>query len=615
MKKIYKYLKPYTWNIILMIVLIGVASIGSLLLPNYMSKIIGEGLYAEYRVYDEGTDAWILLEDGDTCSIEAAPDTCQITQKSDLTVIIRYGAIMLAVTLLSSIATIGVSYLSAKVSTRFGRDIRDSLYQKVSEFSLAESEKFGTSTLITRSTNDIRQVQMHAIMSFRMILMIPLMFVGGLVMAIRLNPRLTAVLLGGIPVLLILIVVVFLLVYPLFRSMQKKIDRLTLVTREALVGVRVVRAFGQGKKEVNRFRIANDDLTNLNIKAGNIMSYMFPAVNLLFNTVILAVMFIAFNAVKGGSISDYSGIASVAAVIEYVTMIMFSLIMLTMVFINFPRAEVAGKRISEILDTPITIHDTDSNEYDDKDFKGALSFQDVSFKYADAEKNVLEHISFEAKIGETVAIIGSTGSGKSTILHLIPRLFDVSDGSITIDNVDIRQIKIQKLRSLIGFVPQTASLFTGTIAENIAYGKEDATLSEIEHAAEIAQAADFIQEMPEKYDSVVDQGGVNYSGGQKQRLSIARAIVRQPKIYVFDDSFSALDFKTDANLRKALKQITKEATTILVAQRIGTILDADQILVLQDGKIVGKGKHHELMNSCDVYREIALSQLSLEELA
>ncbi|MDD3842695.1 MAG: ABC transporter ATP-binding protein, partial [Candidatus Izemoplasmatales bacterium] len=294
--------------------------------------------------------------------------------------------------------------------------------------------------------------------------------------------------------------------------------------------------------------------------------------------------------------------------------IMFSLIMLTITFINFPRAEVAGKRISEILDTEITIHDTDNSEYDDTEFLGNIRFNAVDFKYADAEKNVLDHISFEAKVGETIAIIGSTGSGKSTIINLLPRLFDVTSGSITIDDVDVRNIKLKKLRSLIGFVPQTASLFTGTIAENIAYGKEDATDEEIENAAEVAQATEFIMEKNEKYASIVDQGGVNYSGGQKQRISIARAIVRKPKIYIFDDSFSALDFKTDANLRKALKKETTKATVIIVAQRIGTIIEADQIIVLQEGRIVGKGKHRELMDSCEVYREIALSQLSLEEL-
>lgn len=598
----------------MMVVLVGFTSIGQLLLPNYMSKIIGEGLYAEYRVLDTDTNTWELLTDGDTCDLTTMPDTCQITQKSDFDIIINYGLIMLGVTLLSSIATVGIAYYSSKVSVGFGRDIRKAIYQKVSEFSLAEAEKFGTSTLITRSTNDVRQVQMHTIMSFRMVLTIPIIFIGGLIMSLMKNAELTAVLLAGIPALAILIIAVFLLVFPLFKSLQKKIDRLTLVGREALNGVRVIRAFGQGEKEVNRFREANNDLTFTSVKAGNIMAFLNPVVNLLFNTVVMAVIYFAYLAIGKGTITDYVGLASVTAVIEYVTQIMFSLIMLTITFINFPRAEVAGKRISEILDTEITIHDTDNSEYDDTEFLGNIRFNAVDFKYADAEKNVLDHISFEAKVGETIAIIGSTGSGKSTIINLLPRLFDVTSGSITIDDVDVRNIKLKKLRSLIGFVPQTASLFTGTIAENIAYGKEDATDEEIENAAEVAQATEFIMEKNEKYASIVDQGGVNYSGGQKQRISIARAIVRKPKIYIFDDSFSALDFKTDANLRKALKKETTKATVIIVAQRIGTIIEADQIIVLQEGRIVGKGKHRELMDSCEVYREIALSQLSLEEL-
>ncbi|MDD4595371.1 MAG: ABC transporter ATP-binding protein [Candidatus Izemoplasmatales bacterium] len=614
MKKIYKFLKPYWFGVLMMVVLVGFTSIGQLLLPNYMSKIIGEGLYAEYRVLDTDTNTWELLTDGDTCDLTTMPDTCQITQKSDFDIIINYGLIMLGVTLLSSIATVGIAYYSSKVSVGFGRDIRKAIYQKVSEFSLAEAEKFGTSTLITRSTNDVRQVQMHTIMSFRMVLTIPIIFIGGLIMSLMKNAELTAVLLAGIPALAILIIAVFLLVFPLFKSLQKKIDRLTLVGREALNGVRVIRAFGQGEKEVNRFREANNDLTLTSVKAGNIMAFLNPVVNLLFNTVVMAVIYFAYLAIGKGTITDYVGLASVTAVIEYVTQIMFSLIMLTITFINFPRAEVAGKRISEILDTEITIHDTDNSEYDDTEFLGNIRFNAVDFKYADAEKNVLDHISFEAKVGETIAIIGSTGSGKSTIINLLPRLFDVTSGSITIDDVDVRNIKLKKLRSLIGFVPQTASLFTGTIAENIAYGKEDATDEEIENAAEVAQATEFIMEKNEKYASIVDQGGVNYSGGQKQRISIARAIVRKPKIYIFDDSFSALDFKTDANLRKALKKETTKATVIIVAQRIGTIIEADQIIVLQEGRIVGKGKHRELMDSCEVYREIALSQLSLEEL-
>jgi len=615
MKKLYKYLKPYGLSIAIMVVLITLTSISSLLLPNYMRKILGEGLSSQYQQYDALAGEWVGLVGEATCDVALTPDTCRIVQTSDFGLILRYGAVMLGITLLSSLATIGVTYFSSHVSVKFGRDIRKEIFRKVNDFSSAESEKFGTSTLITRTNNDVRQVQMHAIMSFRMVLAIPVMFIGGLYMSLKIDPKLSAVLLGGLPALALLIVIVFLLVFPIFKSFQKKIDKLTLVTRESLNGVRVVRAFGQGGREVRRFQEANQDLTDTGIKAGRIMSFLNPVINLLFNLTVLAVTYIAFVSVKNGQIVDYAGIANVTAVIEYVTAIMMSLIMLTIAFINFPRAEVAGKRISEVLDTEITIHDAPGAEYETTEFRGNVRFDHVDFKYADAEKNVLEDISFEAKIGETLAIIGSTGSGKSTVISLLPRLYDVTSGTITIDGVDIRSISLKKLRSLLGFVPQTATLFTGTIAENIAFGKAEATQEEIAHAAQIAQAADFIEEMPEGYQSAVDQGGVNYSGGQKQRLSIARAVVRNPKIYIFDDSFSALDFKTDAKLRKALWRETRESTVIIVAQRIGTIIEADRILVLQDGRIVGNGKHRELMKTCDVYREIALSQLSAEELA
>jgi ATP-binding cassette subfamily B protein len=399
--------------------------------------------------------------------------------------------------------------------------------------------------------------------------------------------------------------------------MQKKIDRLTVVGREAINGVRVIRAFGQGEKEVNRFQVANNDLTNNTLKAGRIMSLLNPIVNLIFNFVVFGVVVLAYVIIQNsnGIIQDYSELANLYAVIQYVTMIMFSIIMLTITFINYPRAEVSGKRISEILDTQISIKDDADDTYDLHEFKGNVKFHHVSFKYADAEKNVLDDINFEANVGETIAIIGSTGSGKSTVINLLPRLFDVSEGSVTIDGIDVRQIKLKKLRSMIGFVPQTATLFTASISENITYGIQNATQEDIEYAANIAQAKDFIEAMPDQYESMVDQGGVNYSGGQKQRLSIARAIIRKPLIYVFDDSFSALDFKTDAILRKHLKAITKQATVLIVAQRIGTIMDADRIIVLQDGKIVGNDNHKKLIKSCNVYREIALSQLSEEELS
>ncbi len=585
MKKLFKYLKPYWFAVIMIVIFVAVQSVGQLLLPDFTSAIIKDGI---------NVDGGINME-----------------------VITKYGLLMLGVTLLSGLAMIAISYFSSVVSTSFGRDIRKDIFKKVSEFSIAESEKFGTSTLITRSTNDVMQVQMLATMSFRMILAIPILLIGGIILSLRTSVKLTSILLGGIPALIILVTITFILVIPLFKAMQKKIDKLTVVGREAINGVRVIRAFGQGEKEVKRFKVANDDLIHNSMKAGNILSMLNPIVTLIFNFVVFGVVVLAFTIIhsSNGAISDYSELANLYAVIQYVTMIMFSIIMLTITFINYPRAEVSGKRITEILETPITIKDDASSEFDNVDFQGNIEFKHVSFKYADAEKNVLEDISFKASVGETIAIIGSTGSGKSTVINLLPRLFDVTEGEITIDGINVRQLKLAKLRNLMGFVPQKATLFTGTISENIAYGKQDATLEEIKEAAKIAQADEFIEAMPDQFESVVEQGGVNYSGGQKQRISIARAIVRRPKIYIFDDSFSALDFKTDAILRKKLKSITQKSTVLIVAQRIGTIMDADRIIVLQDGKIVGNGPHKELIKSCEVYREIALSQLSEEELS
>ncbi|MFA5006007.1 MAG: ABC transporter ATP-binding protein [Candidatus Izemoplasmatales bacterium] len=590
MRKLFRFLKPYWFAILMMVVLVTAQSVGSLMLPNYTSRLIGEGVTAN--------------PDGPGVVVNYA-------------IILEYGAWMLGITLVSAAATIGTSYFSSTVSTRFGRDIRRAIYKKVNGFSLAESDKFGTSTLITRSTNDVQQVQTHTIMSFRMILTIPVMMIGGIILTIQSSPTLSQVLIAGIPALVILVTVTFLLVFPYFKSMQKKIDKLTLVGRESMSGIRVIRAFGRGTKEVARFRDANDDLNDTSMKAGRIMSFLNPSINLLFSLVMFGVVLLAYGMVTAAGVTpttDFTALGSLFAVINYVTMIMFSIIMLTITFINYPRAEVSGKRISEILDTVVTVVDTDSRAYDDHAFKGEIAFDHVSFKYADAEKNVLDDISFTVRPGETVAIIGSTGSGKSTVINLIPRLFDATTGKVTIDGVDVREIRFAKLRSLIGFVPQTATLFTGTIAENIAYGKPDATEEEIRRAAEIAQASEFIETYENKYEHIVDQGGVNYSGGQKQRISIARAIVRRPPVFIFDDSFSALDFKTDAKLRAELKPITRDAAVLIVAQRIGTIMDATRIIVLQDGRIVGSGSHRDLMRDCTVYREIALSQLSEEEL-
>lgn len=612
MGKLIKYLKPYWFKVAIIFVLVSFVAVGTLLLPDYMSDIIGEGISAEYYEYNEATNDFDLVE---SCDIEANPENCVVRQSSDFKVILKYGSYMIGVTLISSLAFIILMYMSSDVGAQFGRDIRRDYYRKITNVSIYETDKFGTSTLITRATNDVMQVQNFMTMALRLLLRIPIIFVGATIFAVQKSIALTVPIFIGVPALIIIIVIVFILVVPLFKLVQKKIDQLTLVTRESIKGVRVIRAFGQGEKEVKRFEETNVDLTMVNYKAGVIMSYLNPIINILFNVVILGVTFTAYQMVLSGTLMDYRGLGDVSAIVQYASLILFSILMLTFTFIMFPRAQVSAKRIAEILDLETSIKDDGSDDYNDYNFKGKVEFKKVCFKFPDAEVNVLDNISFTASPGETVAFIGSTGSGKSTVVNLLPRFFDISCGELLIDGISVKDIKMKKLRSMIGFVPQTASLFSGTIKSNITFGVENATDEEIARAAKIAQASDFIEETEGKYDAEVEQGGVNFSGGQKQRLSIARAIIRKPKIYVFDDSFSALDFKTDAALRQALAENVKDATVLIVAQRIGTIMNADKIVVLHEGKIVGIGKHPELLKNCEVYREIALSQLDEEELS
>ena len=604
MKIVFRYLKPYWKEVIAISILVVLTALSMLLLPNFMSSLIGLGLNAEYAINGVAVE---------TCDL-ATTVGCTVTQTSDFSIILKYSLYMLGATLLSSVAAIGLMYVSSHLGSHVSRDMRSDLYKKVTSLSISETGKFGTSTLITRATNDITQIQNFIMMGSRMILRIPVLFFGSIFFALRKSAQLTGVLGISVPILIVFISVVFMLAMPLFKKQQKKIDNLTRVTRESINGVRVIRAFSQGQSEVNRFYEANEDLTWLQYRIGRIMAFMNPVVNVLFNLAMVGILFVGYTMITDGVITNFLGIANISAVIQYAMQIMFSIIMLTMTFIMYPRAAVSAKRLKEVLETETTIKDDATDEYNDYSFKGVVEFKDVCFKFPEAETNILEDISFKANPGETVAIIGSTGSGKSTIVNLLPRLFDISCGSLTIDGVPLKDIKLKKLRSQIGFITQTAQLFSGTIRDNISFGKKDATDVEIAEAASIAQAQDFIEGLDEKYDSIVDQGGVNFSGGQKQRISIARSIVRKPKIYVFDDSFSALDFKTDANLRKAMKTKIKDATVIIVAQRIGTIMDADRIIVLQEGRIVGLGKHKELLNNCEVYKEIALSQMDEEEL-
>ncbi|MCK4551396.1 MAG: ABC transporter ATP-binding protein [Tenericutes bacterium] len=603
MKLIFRHMKPYLKEVILISILVVLTSLSVLLLPDFMSRLIGEGIWAEYRL--DG----VLV---DSCDLSAVG--CTLTQVSDFGVISKYSLIMLGVTLGSSLSAIGLMYFSSHLATHVSRDIRSHLYKKVNSLSILETSKFGTSSLITRATNDVTQIQNFIMMGSRMILRIPVIFIGSMIFALRKSAELTGVLGYSIPILVVIIVIVFIIAIPLFKQQQKKIDRLTLVTRESINGVRVIRAFGQGHKEVERFDEANKDLSNLQYKVGKIMAILNPTINLIFNLAMVGILFTGYLMMTGGTITDYQGLANVSAVFQYAGQIMFSILMLTMTFIMYPRAQVSANRLKEIFETEATIKDEASDEYDNFDFKGEVKFEDVCFKFPEADTNVLEDVSFVAKPGETVAIIGSTGSGKSTIVNMIPRLLDISCGSLTIDGVPIRDIKLKKLREQIGYITQKAQLFSGTIKENIAFGKIDASQENVEEAAEIAQAKEFIDSLDEKYETYVEQGGVNFSGGQKQRISIARSLVRKPKIYIFDDSFSALDFKTDANLRKAMKEQVKDSTVLIVAQRIGTIMDADKIIVLQEGKMVGYGKHKELLKDCKVYREIALSQMEEEEL-
>jgi ATP-binding cassette subfamily B protein len=612
MTKLLKYLKPYWLKVIIIFILVSFVAVGTLLLPDYMSDIIGEGINAEFQEYNPVTEQFEVVEE---CDLEANPDTCKVVQTSNFDIIIKYGSYMLGVTLVSSLAFIGMMYLSSDVGAKMGRDIRKDYYRNITKVSVFETDKFGTSTLITRASNDILQIQNFITMGLRLLFRVPIVFIGASIFAFQKSQVLSIPIFIGVLVLTILIVGVFILVVPLFNLVQKRIDRLTLVTRESIKGVRVIRAFGQGDKDLEKFENRNQELTDVNYKAGKIMAFLNPMINLLFNAVIIAVTYTAYQMVIKGSLVDYRGLGDVSAIIQYTVLILFSILMLTFTFIMFPRAQVSAKRVVEILELATSVEDPTGEEYADFNFLGKVEYKDVCFKFPDAEVNVLENLNFTANPGETIAIIGSTGSGKSTVVNLLPRFFNTSCGDILIDGIPIKDIKLSKLRSLIGFVPQTASLFSGTIRSNIAYGVDNPSDEEIKKAAEIAQASEFINEMEDGYDAIVEQGGVNFSGGQKQRLSIARAIIRKPRIYVFDDSFSSLDFKTDAALRQALQTQVKDATVFIVAQRIGTIMNADKIIVLQEGKIVGYGKHKDLLENCEVYREIALSQLEEEEIS
>ncbi|MEH7087030.1 ABC transporter ATP-binding protein [Neobacillus drentensis] len=575
MIKLTKFLKPFQLAIFLVLGLVLLQSLSELYLPTLMSDIVDKGVI-----------------------------------KGDTGYIWKIGGYMLLVAAGGMICSIAASFYSAKAASGFGKLLRSKIFSHVGNFSLHEFDQLGTASLITRTTNDITQIQQVLVMMLRMMAMAPMMCIGGIIMAYSKDAKLTLVLAVALPVLVLAIVIIARRGIPLFKAMQIKLDNLNRVLRENLTGIRVIRSFNRVEHEKKRFDEANWDLTETAIKVNKIMAAMMPIMMVVLNLSSVAIVWFGGLRISNGHMQ----VGDMMAFIQYAMQIMFSFIMLSMMFVMIPRASVSAVRINEVLETVADIKDPSSSKVEEGK-KGFVEFQDVTFSYPGAEMPAISNISFSTKPGEVTAIIGGTGSGKSTLINLIPRFYDVDSGKVLVDGIDVRDMAQEKLREKIGFVPQQSVLFTGTIAENIRYGKEDATAEEVDHAAEVAQAKEFISNMPEGFDAVISQGGTNVSGGQKQRLSIARALVRKPEIYIFDDSFSALDFKTDAKLRAALKNETGNSTLLIVAQRVSTIIDADQIIVLDNGDISGIGKHKELMESCAVYREIVMSQLSEEEIA
>lgn len=574
MKQVLKFFKPCIPAILLIIALLFGQAMCELALPGYMSDIINDGII-----------------------------------KQDMDYIYSTGIMMLIIAAGSMLCAIGASFFSSRAASRAMRDTRSSLFKKITSFSAAEFDQFQTASLITRTTNDIQTVQQTSILILRMACYAPIMGIGALIKALNTSPSLTWTIGLSLLVVLLIMALMFVLVMPKFSVLQSKLDRLNLIVGERLSGLLVVRAFNSETYEEERFDDANRDLTKLGIFVNRAMSFMFPALMLVMNLSGILIVWVGAHMVGDASLM----IGDMLAFLQYSMQIIISFLVITMMFIMIPRAIVSTRRIGEVLAVEPSIEDKEEPEHINE-AKGVLRFDHVDFAYPDAEEKTLEDISFTALPGQTTAIIGSTGSGKSSLVNLIPRFFDISGGSITLDGVDIRNIPQHELREHIGIVPQKGLLFSGTIASNLSFGKEDATKEEMIDALKTAQALDFVDEMPDGLDTHVAQGGTSVSGGQKQRLSIARALIRNPQVYIFDDSFSALDFKTDKNLRAALKEKVGGSTFIIVAQRINTILDADQIVLLDEGKVAGIGTHKELLASNKIYQEIALSQLSEEEL-
>ena len=574
MLKLYKYLKTYSIFVAGVLILVFFQTLCDIYLPTLMSEIIDKGV-----------------------------------MKADISYITKIGSYMLLVSFTGVFLAIAANFLSSKTAVGFATLIREKLFAKIENFSLYEFDKFGTSTLITRTTNDTNQIQMVTMIILRMLVGAPMMAIGGVIMAYHQDRNLTLILLAILPLIFLTIWFIASKALPLFRIVQKKVDKLNLVLREKLTGIRVIRAFNRTEYESQRFDKANIDLTGNFIKINRIMAFLMPTVMFMMNISVVTILWFGIHRIDNGHMQ----MGSLVAFTQYAMQIMFSLVMFSIVFVMVPRAQAAALRINEVLETePSIIDSIDQTQFIQNDMpatRGKVEFRNVTFRYHGAENPAINNVSFTINPGQTTAIIGSTGSGKSTIVNLLMRFYEPESGEIFVDGVEIRKMSQAQLRSKIGLVPQKAQLFSGTIKDNICFGVHDTSDEEIIQAASIAQASDFIEQMDGGYMHEISEGGTNVSGGQKQRLSIARAIIKKPDIYVFDDSFSALDFKTDAKLREALRNATQHSTVIIVAQRVGTVMNADQIIVLDDGRVEGVGKHEDLLENCSVYREIVQSQI------
>lgn len=574
MKDIFTYLKPFRRLISLVFLLIFVRSLAELYLPTLMGNIVDNGVVT-----------------------------------GNITYIWKTGSLMLLIAAVTVLVSVLASFYSAKIAMGFGRNIRAALFKHINKFSLSNIEQVGTASLITRTTNDVTQLQQATIMMLRMVMTAPFMLIGGIIMAVSKDAKLSLTILIALPFIVVTILIILRKGMPLFRAVQKRIDELNLVLRENLTGIRVIRAFTKEVDERKRLNQANTNLTNVSIKVNRLMAFTMPLMMLFMNVTIVLIIWFGSIRIDGGNMQ----IGDLMAFIQYVMLIMFALMMASMMFIIVPRATVSINRIMDVLNMKET--EQVEGEQQANKAKGFVQFENVTFYYAGADEPALKNVNFTARPGETTAIIGGTGSGKTTLINLIPRFFEATEGTIKINGVNVEDTTVKEVREKVGLVPQHALLFSGTVNDNVRVGNEQATDTDVKHAIKIAQAADFVEKMEKTYDTYIEQGGANLSGGQKQRLSIARALVKKPDIYLFDDSFSALDYKTDANLRHALQEETRHASVIIVAQRVSTVLNADQIIVLDQGEVVGIGTHDELLKTSDVYKEIVTSQLGEGESA